>query len=250
MPRSRDVVFGPFDSLDGHGRYLANVNFFASHGERVLCNLAPLENALDGREVKFGGHIHHGEVFVVELIVLVVITGLASGDARDLIRKRRRVLFPVHRHKGRELEQAWIHFATDAAVLKANALDHEFFQLAHRDPAPKVGHIRGRRIRVNRAADQGQRFGLGFGVFFGQISGRSQRQRRRLAHGDHMRVRAKVAHVIHQIERVIFDIEFSGADWNVAGVVPIGHVKLAIRQERDHGRAQECRIMARHGGDQ
>ena len=110
----------------------------------------------------------------------------------------------------------------------------------------KVGHVRWGCVWIDRAADQRERAGLRFGVFFGQIGGCRQSQRRGLADSNNMGVRAEFFHEVDQIKRVILDIKLAFADRNVAGVVPIGDIDFAVRQQGFHGRAQQCCVVARH----
>ena len=54
----------------------------ARHDEFVPRDLAVLEDALDGGKVEFRRHVHHGQVFVIEAVVRVVVGRLALRDAR------------------------------------------------------------------------------------------------------------------------------------------------------------------------
>jgi hypothetical protein len=80
----RDVVLAAFDVLTATVVILP-ISTFAIDGEAVLAISQPLEDALDGGEVELRRHVHHGEVFVVELVVLVVVRRLALGHAQDLV---------------------------------------------------------------------------------------------------------------------------------------------------------------------
>jgi hypothetical protein len=73
--------------------------------EGVPCDLAALEDALHGRKVELGRHVHDGEVFVVEGVVLVVVRRLALGRAEDLVHEALAVGLRVHRHEGGELQE-------------------------------------------------------------------------------------------------------------------------------------------------
>lgn len=64
-----------------------------------------------------------------------------------------------------------------------------------------------------------------------QIGGGGQRQWRRLADRDDMKVAAQMAHEFNEVECIVFDVEFALADRDVAGVVPVGDIHFAIRQE-------------------
>ena len=152
----------------------------------------------------------------------------------------------VHRDERSQLQKARIDLAANACVFKANALDHCLFQLAHGDRMAKVGHFGRGSAGVNGTTDQGEGLWLRLRVQLRQIGGRGQGQGNRLANGDHVDVAAQVFHEINEVEGVILNVEFAFADRNVAGVVPIGGVNLAIGQEAHHGFAQEGRVVARH----
>ena len=139
--------------------------------------------------------------------------------------------FAVHRDEGGQLQQARINLAAHPFEFKSNLLDHQLFQLAHADGMAKFCD-RGRvGIRVDWTADQGHRPWLCAGVFGGQIGDGGHGQRRRLADGDDVQVAAKLFHEINKVERVIFDIEFAGTDGDVARIVPIGGIYVAIGQQ-------------------
>ena len=179
-----------------------------------------------------------------------MVRRLPLGHAQDLVLERLDVPVRVHADEGGELQESRIDHAADALVLEAHALDHRLFELAHGHTASEVGHIRGRGVGVDRAADQGQRARLRIRVDLGQVGGRGQRQRRGLTHGDHVGVGPEVAHEVHQVEGVILNVELAAANGDVARVVPVGDVDFAIHQERLHGGADECRVVPGHRGDQ
>ena len=114
----------------------------------------------------------------------------------------------------------------------------------------EIGHFGRRGVRVDRAADQGQRVGLRRRVDFSEVGGGGQDKRGRLADRDHVDVRAQLFHEIDNVEGVILDIELAFRDGDVPGVVPVGDIDLGIGQERHDRGPQEGRVMAGHRGDQ
>ena len=64
-----------------------------------------------------------------------------------------------------------------------------------------------------------------------------------------MGIRPKRAHEIDKVECVVFHVELAGTDRNIAGIVPVGHEDIAIRQQAHHGRTQQRGVMARHRRD-
>ena len=245
-----DIVLAAFHRFHRHVGDGAEIDGPAPQGEGIAGDLAVLEDALDGGEVEFGRHVHHREIFVVEAVVAVMIAGLALGHAQDLLGEGAGVTLGIHGHEGGELEEARIDHPPHAAVFEADALDRDFGQLGHVHPLAEIGDVRWRGIGIDGAADQGEGEGLGGGILGREMGGGGERQRHRLADGDHMGIGAEVAHEIGKVEGVILDVEASFAHRDVARVVPIGDPELAIGQQALHGRAQQGGVMARHGGDQ
>ena len=122
--------------------------------------------------------------------------------------------FGIHRHERlASCCEAGIDHPPRARIFEAHPLERRSaLKLAHGDPAAEIGDISGRRIGVDRPADQRQGARLRARVFLGQIGRGGQRQRRRLADRDHMGIGAHLAQEVHEIERVILDIELALAD--------------------------------------
>ncbi|QFT60518.1 hypothetical protein FIU94_16940 [Sulfitobacter sp. THAF37] len=225
-----DIVLGAFDGLDRDGCDLADIHRASGDGKAVFGDLVILEDPVHGRQVELRRHVHHGKVFVVELVVLVVVVRLAAGDADDLVLERLGMGFAIHRDEGGQLQQAGIDLASDTGVFEADALDHGVFELPHGDTVAEIGDFGRGGAGVDGATDQGQGARLGVGFFLCQIGGGGQGQRRWLADRDHMCVRAQMLHEIDKVERVILDIELACADGNVAGIVPVGDIDVTIGQ--------------------
>ena len=105
------------------------------------------------------------------------------------------------------------------------------FKLTHRQAAAEIGDLGRGCVGIDRAADQGQRVGLRLGIGFGQKGGCRECDRDRLADRDNMNVGAEMAHEIDEVECVILDVELAGADRNVARILPVGDIDIAIRQQ-------------------
>ena len=246
LSRGRDVVLLTLDGHDRHTLDGAQIDLLARHHEFVLGNLAVLEDPLDGGQVEFGRHVHHGQVFVIEPIVRVVICRLTAHHAHDLFLEGLGVTLAIHRDEACELQEARINQTPGTLVLEANPLNCQLFQLPHRDAAAKVGDIGGGSVRVDRAADQRQAAGLGCGVLCRQIGRGGQGQRCGLADRDHVRFRSQMPHEINEIQRVILDVELAGADRNVARIVPVGHINVGVGQQAGDRGPQQRRVVARH----
>ena len=244
----RDVVLLALDDLDRDIGDRADVDRRAFEREGVGRDLAVLEHALDGGEVELGRHVHDREVFVVEAVVLVEVARVALGHAHDLVGKGLGMGLAVHRHEGGELQEARIDHPAHARVLEADALQDEVFELSHRHAAAEVGDVGARGVGVDRAADQRQRPRLRLRRGGGEVRGGGERQRRGLADGDDVQVGAEMGHEVGEVERVVLDIELAFGDGDVAGVVPVGDPDIGVGQQALHGRAQERRVMAGHGG--
>ncbi len=242
----RDIVLLALDGFHRHLGDLADIHLLVADGKDVARDDPALEHPLHRGQVELGGHVHDGKVFVIEAVVLVVVARLAFRRTHDLVEKGLPVPLTIHRDEGLQLQQARIDQPPGTAILEADALDHRLFQLAHRDPAAKVGHVGGGGIGVDRPADQRQGAGLRLGLLLGQIGGRGEGQGGRLADRDHVDVGAQELHEVHEVERVILDIELAFADRDVAGIVPVGHIDFAIGQKAGNGRAQQRGIVSRH----
>ena len=59
-----------------------------------------------------------------------------------------------------------------------------------------------------------------------------------------------MTHKINQIKGIILDIKLACADWNVAGIVPIGDIHIRIGQQAGNRRTQQGGIMPRHRRNQ
>ena len=154
MAGGRDVVLFALNRHHGHALNRGQIDGLARHDKHVARDFAVFENALDGRQVEFRRHIHHGKILIVKAVVGIVIGSLPPHHAHHLFAKSFRMTLGVHRHKARQLQQAWVNQSARALVLKAYALNGRLLQLTHRHTATKVGDIGRRCIRVNRPADQ------------------------------------------------------------------------------------------------
>ncbi len=246
----RDVVVGAFHRHDRDVPDRGQVDVAAPHGEGVGRDLSVLEDALHGRKVELGGHVHDGEVFVVELVVLVVLGRLAARLGEDLVGKGAAVRLGVHGDERGQLGEAGIDHPAGAAILEADLLDHEGVEFAHRDAVAEVGHVGRGGVRVDGAADQRQRARLRGGFVPRQHGGRRQRKRRGLAHRHDVQVGAEVADEVHEVFGVVLDVEAALAHRDVAGVGPVRDPDIAIGQKRGDRGSQQRRVVARHRRDQ
>ena len=246
MPGCRDVVVGALDRLYGDVGDLGNIHPFAVDHEPIPRNVPLFEDAFDRGQVEFRRHVHHGKILVVEPIVPVVLLRFALGHAHDLIEEGGGVGICIHRDEARKLLQARIHHAARTGILEADPLQNVLLQLPHGHPPAEVGDLRRSRIRVDRPADQHQRVGLCIRLFAGQIGCRREGQWRRLTDRNDMGIGAQMADEVHEVQRVILDVELAFRHRDVARIVPVSDIDLTIGQERHDGGAQERRVVPRH----
>ncbi len=105
----------------------------------------------------------------------------------------------------------------------------------------------GRLPRVDRAADQrdgARRRRVGVGVHQRRAG---QHGHRRLAHREHVGLRAEVLAELPDVVDVVVQVEAGGRGRHVLGVAPVGHVDVVVRQERLDRAAQQGGEMPRHG---
>ena len=74
------------------------------------------EHGLDGLEVELGREVHHGEIFVVEVAVLLGVVAVALDEVLEHLAMRLEVAVDVHRHEAGELQEAGIDVAHEAGV--------------------------------------------------------------------------------------------------------------------------------------
>ena len=103
-----------------------------------------------------------------------------------------------------------------------------------------------RLARVHWPAHHRQaRRGAGMIILVHQRHG-GQRRYRRLAHRQHVRIRAQCFEELDQIIDIVVEVEAAFTGRHQAGVAPIGDVYLVIGQQPLHRAAQQRGIMARH----
>ena len=226
-----NIIVGPLYHHQGHIGDFTQIHALPRHRKGVAGNFPPLKNTPHCGKVKLRRHVHHRQIFIVKPIVGVVIRRLVVGNPNNLVMKGTPVPLGIHGNERRQLQQPWIDLAPHALVFEPHPLDHGLFQKAHGHAPPEIGNLGGCGIRIHRPPDQRQRTRLRRRLCLGKAGRRRKGQRRRLAYRNHMGLRPKVAHEIHQIQCVILNIEAPRRNGNVARIVPVGDVDIAIRQQ-------------------
>ena len=65
-----------------------------------------------------------------------------------------------------------------------------------------------------------------------------------------MGVRSKLPYEFCEVECVVFHVKLTGADRNIAGIMPIRDIDFTIGQQAAHRRAQKRGVMSTHGSHQ
>ena len=74
-------------------------------GHLALRQRVAHEHRVDGLQVKLGGEVHHGEILVVELAVLLRGIAVALDQMLEQLAVRLDVTIEVHAHEAVELEE-------------------------------------------------------------------------------------------------------------------------------------------------
>ena len=69
------------------------------------------EHRLDGLQIELGGQVHHRQILVVELAVLVGGVAVAFDEVTEQIAVRLHVPIDVHRQEAGDLQEAGIDLA-------------------------------------------------------------------------------------------------------------------------------------------
>ena len=207
------------------------------------------EHRLDRLHVVLGGQVHHREIFVVELAVLLGRVAVAGDEMVEHLEMGVDVAIEVHRHEAGELQIAGIDLAAEARIGERHAL-----QAIGAEPfdAALLGELvdRGRAAaRVDRAAHQRhRRRDVRVVGRLHQRDGGDQRHRR-LADAERVHAGAEMLEHRAQVVDVIVEIEAAERQRRHARVGPVGDVDAVGRQERLDRAAQQRRVMARHRRD-
>ena len=82
----------------------------------ALGQVVPHEHRVDGLQVEFGGQVHHREILVVEIAMLLRRIAVALDEMAEQFLMRRDVAVEVHRHEAGELQKARIDVAHEARM--------------------------------------------------------------------------------------------------------------------------------------
>ena len=74
------------------------------------------KHLVDGLQVVFGGEVHHRQIFIVELFVLLNQVSVALNQVHEQILVRIHMAVEVHRHEAGQLKETGIYEAAMPAV--------------------------------------------------------------------------------------------------------------------------------------
>ena len=140
-------------AFDGHERGAfdgVGVNLLAADHHLALGQAVFLEEGLDGLQVVGGGHVHDGEVFVVEAAVGGGAVVVALDEVVEHALMRFDVALGVHGHEGGELEEAGVDAAEGAGVPVGDGGDDMLLEPGDRVLGGELGDGGGRGAGVDR----------------------------------------------------------------------------------------------------
>src|SRR5947207_4790350 len=96
-------------AFDGEQRavaYLARIDPAAAMGHLALGQSVAYEDGIDRLEIVLGGQVHDGEIFVVELAVLLHRVAVALDQMDEQVAVRVHMAIEVHADETLELQEA------------------------------------------------------------------------------------------------------------------------------------------------
>ena len=245
-----DVVAFAFDCHDGGAADGRTIDQFAAMHHPLVGQFVLLEHGPDRLEVELGRQIHHSEIFVVELAVLVDAVAVALDEIFKQLAVGGLMTLKVHGHEARKLHEAGIDAAHEADLRERDDRDDVALK-----PAERFGHrefVHGGWVaaRIDRSAHQSERGRLDRHIAFGHQCCRSKGWDRRLANRHDVSVGAEELHHVDNVVDEVVEVEAAIGDGNLPRIFPVGDVKLVVGDHRLDGAAQQRRVVARHGSNQ
>ncbi len=197
------------------------------------------ENALDGLQVEFGGHVHHGKIFVIEIAMLLRRVAVPLDKMIEHIEMRRNMTFKIHRHKAGQLQKARINLPAHREVGERHSVNAMTLEPLDAALLGQLVYLRGIDSRIDRPAHQNHGFWRVWAVFRIQQGNGADQRHRGLTDPERMQrntvvVSREAAHHLRQIINVVVEIEASFGKGHVARVPPVGDVDVVMRQEGFH----------------
>ena len=246
LAESGNVVVLAFHRHQCDARDPGGIDRPAAMGHLALRQRMLDEHQIDGLQVIFRGQVHHGEILVVEVAVLVDQVPVALHEVHEQVLVRVHVAIEVHADEAVELQEARIDVAHHAGMRKRHLGDDV--------AAEPVDALLGREVidrrrifaRVDGPAHQRHRqrnvrIALGF-----HHRHRGQHRHGRLTDRDHVDVAAEHVEHLDQIIDIVLEIEAAFRHRHHPRVGPVGDVDLMGRQKGFHRPAQQGRIVTGH----
>ena len=207
------------------------------------------EHGLDGLQVELRRQVHHGEILVVEVAVLLGGVAIILDQMLEEFVMGRDMPVEVHRHEPAQLQEARIDPAQEARLRPRHLHDDAPLEPVDRLGLGEFVHGGGVDARVDRAAHQ--RHGGGKARRAPRLHQRHRRQHRhgRLADGHHVRVRAQMVEHGDDVVDIVVEIEEPLGERDHARIDPVGDVDVGMRQHGLDRAAQQRGVVARHGRD-
>ena len=186
-----NVVVLAFDGEQRGVADLARIDRPAAVRHLALRQRVAHEHGLDGLQIELGGEVHHREIFVVELAMLLRRIAVALDQMEEQIAVRIDMAVEVHADEAVELQEARIDVAHDAGMRERHLGDDvaaEPVDAALLRQLVDAGRIAARVDRAAHQHDRARRVGIVVGL---HQRGRRQHRHRRLAHRDDVAYRRR-----------------------------------------------------------
>ena len=219
-------------------------------GELALWQGVAHEHGLDRLQIEFRGQIHHCQIFVVELAMLLRGIAIAAHQVHEQVLVRLDVPVEIHGHEAVELQESRIDVPHEAGMWKGHLGDDVA-------PEPIGPALLGKaidRCRIGASVDRpahehhGVRH-IGVAVRL-HARDRRKHRHRRLADRNDVAVAAQKMQDRDHVIDVVVEIEAAERQRHHARIDPFRDVDVVIGQEGLDRTAQQSGIMTRHRRDQ
>ena len=245
-----DVVLLAFHGEQHGAPDRRRFDFLILVGERAERQRVFLEYQLHGFQIKLGGEIEYGEIFVVERLGGGGLGLLAARQVLVQFLMRLQMTLDIHAHEGGELHEAGIDAPSAAGIAVGHGCDQVLLEPLHRLAFGEIVDLGRVDAGVDRAGHQRHRARLRRIVGLRHHRRRHQRGDARLAHRHQMRARPHRLEKAHDVADIFVEAEAPFRDRYVARIVPVGDVDVVLGQHGAHGGAQQCGEMSGQRRDQ
>ena len=114
LAKAGNVVVLAFDREQGDIADRRRIDAYAAMRHLALGQGVADEHGIDGLQVEFRRQVHHRQIFVVEIAVLLGIVAIMLHQMHEEVLVGDDVAVEVHAHEARKLQEAGIDLAAEA----------------------------------------------------------------------------------------------------------------------------------------